>query len=164
MYFMSGKSRAFEMLMQGKPRFDRYENGCTEHENCKTATSTVRTGNIGFVYMPSVRMNRQGHFRECGYTPYACCGISFLTTTVDTLRFSKPDEKSISPLWQIVRTIIIAFIRVHVYNKQQRRTDRKWNICLARKPQRNGGSLIGAYKSYVRKIASPGFLALEICG
>ena len=109
-------------------------------------------------------MNRQGHFRECGYTPYACCGISFLTTTVDTLRFSKPDEKSISPLWQIVRTIIIAFIRVPVYNKQQRRTDRKWNICLARKPQRNGGSLIGAYKSYVRKIASPGFLALEICG
>ena len=29
MYFMSGKSRAFEMLMQGKPGFDRYENGCT---------------------------------------------------------------------------------------------------------------------------------------
>ena len=38
-------------------------------------------------------MNRQGHFRECGYTPYACCGISFLTTTVDTLRFSKPIRK-----------------------------------------------------------------------
>ena len=57
MYFMSGKSRAFEMLMQGKPGFDRYENGCTEHENCNTA-STVRTGNTGFVYMPSVRMNR----------------------------------------------------------------------------------------------------------
>ena len=36
MYFMSGKSRAFEMLMQGKPGFDRYENGCTEHENCNT--------------------------------------------------------------------------------------------------------------------------------
>ena len=31
--------------------------------------------------------------RECGYTPYACCGISFLTTTVDTLRFSKPIRK-----------------------------------------------------------------------
>ena len=36
MYFMSGKNRAFEMLMQGKPRFDRYENGCTEHEDCNT--------------------------------------------------------------------------------------------------------------------------------
>ena len=34
MYFMSGKSRAFEMFMQGKPGFDRYENGCTEHEDC----------------------------------------------------------------------------------------------------------------------------------
>ena len=36
MYFMSGKNRAFEMLMQGKPGFDRYENGCTEHEDCNT--------------------------------------------------------------------------------------------------------------------------------
>ena len=36
MHFMSGKSRAFEMLMQGKPGFDRYENGCTEHEDCNT--------------------------------------------------------------------------------------------------------------------------------
>ena len=33
--------------------------------------------------------------RECGYTPYACCGISFLTTTtVNTLHFSKPIRKS----------------------------------------------------------------------
>ena len=32
MYFMSGKSRAFERLVQGKPGFDRYENGCTERE------------------------------------------------------------------------------------------------------------------------------------
>ena len=36
MYFMSDKSRAFETLMQGKPGFDRYENGCTEHEDCNT--------------------------------------------------------------------------------------------------------------------------------
>ena len=39
-------------------------------------------------------MPRQGLFRECGYTPYACCGISFLTTTVNTLHFSKPIRKS----------------------------------------------------------------------
>ena len=30
------------------------------------------------------------HFRECGYTPYACCGISTLTTTtVDAPHFAK---------------------------------------------------------------------------
>ena len=27
MYFTNGSSRAFEMLMRGKPGFDRYENG-----------------------------------------------------------------------------------------------------------------------------------------
>ena len=36
MYFTSGKDRAFEMLMQGKPGFDRYENGCAEREDCNT--------------------------------------------------------------------------------------------------------------------------------
>ena len=36
MYFTSGKDRAFEILMQGKPGFDRYENGCAEHEDCNT--------------------------------------------------------------------------------------------------------------------------------
>lgn len=58
MYFMSGKSRAFEMLMQGKPGFDRYEKAAPSMRTVTPATSTVRTGNIGFVYMPSVRMNR----------------------------------------------------------------------------------------------------------
>lgn len=36
MYFTSGKDRAFEMLMRSKPGFDRYENGCAEHEDCNT--------------------------------------------------------------------------------------------------------------------------------
>ena len=36
MYFTSGKDRAFEMLMQGKPGFDRYENGCAKREDCNT--------------------------------------------------------------------------------------------------------------------------------
>ncbi len=36
MYFTSGKDRAFETLMQGKPGFDRYKNGCAEHEDCNT--------------------------------------------------------------------------------------------------------------------------------
>lgn len=37
MYFTSGRRRAFEALMQGKPGFDRFENGgCAEHENCNT--------------------------------------------------------------------------------------------------------------------------------
>ena len=44
MYFMSGKSRAFEMLMQGKPRFDRYENGCTEHEDSVTRSTPKTVG------------------------------------------------------------------------------------------------------------------------
>ena len=36
MYFTSGKDRACEILMQGKPGFDRYENGCAEREDCNT--------------------------------------------------------------------------------------------------------------------------------
>ena len=38
-------------------------------------------------------MHRQEHFRECSYTPCACCGISFLPTTVNTLHFSNSQEK-----------------------------------------------------------------------
>jgi hypothetical protein len=36
LYFTNGKDRAFEMLMQGKPGFDRYDNGCAEREDCNT--------------------------------------------------------------------------------------------------------------------------------
>ena len=37
MYFTNGSSRAFEMLMRGKPDFDRYENGgCADCEDCNT--------------------------------------------------------------------------------------------------------------------------------
>ena len=58
-------------------------------------------------------MNRQGHFRECGYTPYACCGISFLTTTtVNTLRFSKPIRKVTKK-----SRLILEKLRIFVYNK-----------------------------------------------
>ena len=48
--------------------------------------------------------------RECGYTPYACCGISFLTTTtVNTLHFSKPIRKS-------SRTIHAGFLKNYGYS------------------------------------------------
>ena len=37
MYFTNGSSCAFEMLMRGKPGFDRYENGgCADCEDCNT--------------------------------------------------------------------------------------------------------------------------------
>ncbi len=36
MYFTSGKDRAFEILMQGKPGFERYENGCAACDDCNT--------------------------------------------------------------------------------------------------------------------------------
>ena len=40
MYFTNGSSRAFEMLMRGKPGFDRYENGgCANCEDCNTVTA-----------------------------------------------------------------------------------------------------------------------------
>ena len=77
------KSRAFEMLMQGNvPR-----------SVCHSFT-VLSVSNKG-LGLSQQAMHRQGHFRECGYTPYACCGISFLTTTtVNTLHFSKPIRKS----------------------------------------------------------------------
>ena len=45
MYFTNGSSRAFEMLMRGKPGFDRY-------------TFTVRIGSTSSVCMRNVRMSR----------------------------------------------------------------------------------------------------------
>lgn len=37
MKFTGGTDRAFEMLMQQTPGFDRYSSGCvTEHEDCGT--------------------------------------------------------------------------------------------------------------------------------
>ena len=59
-------------------------------------------------------MPRQEHFQECGYTPYACYGygISFLTTTtVDTLRFSKPIRKVTKK-----SRLILEKLRIFVYN------------------------------------------------
>ena len=58
-------------------------------------------------------MNRQGHFRECGYTPYACYGISFLTTTtVNTLHFSKTYKKK----FKNNSRRILEKLRIFVYN------------------------------------------------
>ena len=35
MYFTKGKQRAFELLMQQKPGFDRYQSGCAgDDEDC----------------------------------------------------------------------------------------------------------------------------------
>ena len=37
MYFTEGKQRAFELLMQQKPGFDRYQSGCAGgDEDCGT--------------------------------------------------------------------------------------------------------------------------------
>ena len=37
MYFTKGKQRAFELLMQQKPGFDRYQSGCAgDDEDCGT--------------------------------------------------------------------------------------------------------------------------------
>ena len=37
MYFTMGKQRAFELLMQQKPGFDRYQSGCAgDDEDCGT--------------------------------------------------------------------------------------------------------------------------------
>lgn len=59
MYFTNGSSRAFEMLMRGKPGFDRYENGgCADCEDCIPVTFTVRIGSISSVCTRNVRMSR----------------------------------------------------------------------------------------------------------
>ena len=58
-------------------------------------------------------MPRQGLFRECGYTPYACYGISFLTTTtVNTLHFSKTYKKK----FKNNSRRILEKLRIFVYN------------------------------------------------
>ena len=68
MYFTNGSSRAFEMLMRGKPGFDRYENGgCADCEDCAAVptvriaipvTFTVRIGSTSSVCTRNVRMSR----------------------------------------------------------------------------------------------------------
>lgn len=42
MYFTNGSNRAFEMLMRGKPGFDRYESGgCADCEDCNIMYITI---------------------------------------------------------------------------------------------------------------------------
>ena len=67
MYFTKGKQRAFELLMQQKPGFDRYQSGCAgDDEDCGTcrfyrpmkiavlAVSTAHNGNMSFAFSKSV--------------------------------------------------------------------------------------------------------------
>ena len=38
MYFTKGKQRAFELLMQQKPGFDRYQSGCAGDDEAVSYT------------------------------------------------------------------------------------------------------------------------------
>ena len=59
MYFTNGSSRAFEMLMRGKPGFDRYENGAVPTVKIAIpVTFTVRIGSTSSVCTRNVRMSR----------------------------------------------------------------------------------------------------------
>ena len=58
MYFTNGSSRAFEMLMWGKPGFDRYENAVPTVRIAIPVTSTVRIGSTSSVCTRNVRMSR----------------------------------------------------------------------------------------------------------
>ena len=59
MYFTSGQDRAFERLMQEKPGFDHYDGGGADApEDCGTAASIARIGNINTVCMQSVPISR----------------------------------------------------------------------------------------------------------
>ena len=59
MYFTNGSSRAFEMLMRGRPGFERHENGgCAGCKDCNTCRFTVRIGRTSSVCPRNVRMSR----------------------------------------------------------------------------------------------------------
>ena len=80
MYFTDGSSRAFEMLMQGKPGFDRHENGgCADCEDCNTC----------HFYRPHWKY-QFCVYAECPYgarlvTAYPCGAVSY---EVDKKRLS----------------------------------------------------------------------------
>ena len=59
MYFTKGKQRAFELLMQQKPGFDRYQSGCAGDDE---ACGTCRFYRPGWKYEFCV-------FKECPYCP-----------------------------------------------------------------------------------------------
>ena len=59
MFFMSDEGRAFELLMQQKPGFDRYQSGCAgSNEDC----GTCRFYRPHWKYEFCV-------FKECPYCP-----------------------------------------------------------------------------------------------
>ena len=59
MYFTNGSSRAFEMLMRGKPGFDRYETAAVPTVKIAIpVTFTVRIGSTSSVCTRNVRMSR----------------------------------------------------------------------------------------------------------
>ena len=57
MYFTKGKQRAFELLMQQKPGFDRYQSGCAgDDEDCGTCppkSQSPSRGTLRFSGTPS---------------------------------------------------------------------------------------------------------------
>mgnify|MGYP001397393217 CR=1 FL=1 len=60
MYFTKGKQRAFELLMQQKPGFDRYQSGWPEMMKIAAlAVSTAPGGNMSFAFSKSVLLPRQ---------------------------------------------------------------------------------------------------------
>ena len=59
MYFTKGKQRAFELIMQQKPGFDRYQSGCAgDDEDCGTCR----------FYRPQWKYEFCV-FKECPYCP-----------------------------------------------------------------------------------------------
>ena len=76
-------------------RRDRNAHHNVPHSVCHSFTILSYKG-LGLFQQadvpPPVRTG-ESVFRECGYNTYACYDISFLTTTVNILLFSKPIRK-----------------------------------------------------------------------
>ena len=58
-------------------------------------------------------------FRVEKTSGYACCGISFLTTTVDTLRFSKPTKKAFLHCGKLfAQSSLLLFVYTYIINNK----------------------------------------------
>ena len=87
MYFTKGKQRAFELLMQQKPGFDRYQSGCAgDDEDCGTCR----------FYRPQWKYEFCV-FKECPYRPLLQCFLNSPPHWCGCFSFTAPVETSICP-------------------------------------------------------------------
>ena len=102
MYFTKGKQRAFELLMQQKPGFDRYQSGCAgDDEDCGTCRFYPPGWKYEFLRFQRVSLlprqkdaeNARQHGQIDGQKPLCPCGFADAKTAKGILQYQNSRKR-----------------------------------------------------------------------